>query len=155
MTSSQQDAAGPAPKRWERAPAIADLTVGDLLPQRVHEPTSVSLFLYNAAVWNPHRIHYDEAYAIEVEGHNGVVVDGPLQGDWISQVVVNWLDTGDELMRFSYSNRGVAYLGEQLTSGGKVAAIDVAASLVHLDLWVMNQANAVITPGSATVFLAG
>jgi len=38
---------------------IADLTVGDSLPDRKHTPTNVSLFLYNAAVWNAHRIHYD------------------------------------------------------------------------------------------------
>jgi 3-methylfumaryl-CoA hydratase len=38
---------------------FADLRVGAELPARAHTPTNVSLFLYNAAVWNAHRIHFD------------------------------------------------------------------------------------------------
>ena len=70
---------------------IADLVVGQSLPVRNHTPTNVSLFLYNAAVWNAHRIHYDEGYTKNEEGHLDIVVDGPLQGDWLAQCVDNWL----------------------------------------------------------------
>ena len=38
----------------------------------------VTLFRYSALTFNGHRIHYDAAYAREVEGHGGVVVHGPL-----------------------------------------------------------------------------
>ena len=81
---------------------IDDLQVGDPLPERQHTPSSVSLFLYNAAVWNPHRIHYDETYTTAVEGHPGIVVDGPLQGDWLAQCVANWLqeDTTNDEKRY-------------------------------------------------------
>lgn len=137
-----------------KAPPISEIVVGNQLPTRSHTPTNVSLFLYNAAVWNPHRIHYDVGYAMGVEGHPGIVIDGPLQGDWISQIVLNWLGDDDELVRFSYSNRTAAHLGESLTSGGSVAAVDVAASLVQLDLFVANEAGVITTPGTATVFLA-
>jgi hydroxyacyl-ACP dehydratase HTD2-like protein with hotdog domain len=137
-----------------KAPPIGEIMVGNQLPTRTHTPTNVSLFLYNAAVWNPHRIHYDVGYAMGVEGHRGIVIDGPLQGDWISQIVLNWLGEDDELVRFSYSNRTAAHLGETLTSGGRVAAVDVAASLVQLDLFVTNEAGVATTPGTATVFLA-
>ncbi len=37
---------------------LAMLSVGSELPQRRHTATNVSLFMYNAAVWNAHRIHY-------------------------------------------------------------------------------------------------
>ena len=49
------------------ARGVATLNVGDALPERSHTPTNVTLFLYNAAVWNPHRIHYDEGYTTQVE----------------------------------------------------------------------------------------
>ena len=143
------------PTTYATVPPIGELSPGDLLPTRQHTPTNVSLFLYNAAVWNPHRIHYDERYAMNTEGHAGLVIDGPLQGDWITQVVLNWIGEQDELVRFSYSNRGAAHLGETLVSGGSVAAVDVAASLVQLDLYVANASGTIITPGTATVFLAG
>lgn len=39
---------------------------------------STLLFRYSALTFNGHRIHYDEAYARGVEGHDGLVVHGPI-----------------------------------------------------------------------------
>ena len=88
--------------------SIKDIQVGDCLPERRHAPTNVSLFLYNAAIWNAHRIHYDAGYTTEVEKHPAIVVDGPLQGDWLTQAVINWLGDDGDLIEFEYSNRGQA-----------------------------------------------
>jgi 3-methylfumaryl-CoA hydratase len=38
----------------------------------------VRLFRFSALTANSHRIHYDAAYARDIEGHQGVVVHGPL-----------------------------------------------------------------------------
>ena len=132
---------------------IKDLKVGDRLPERRHTPTNVTLFLYNAAVWNPHRIHYDETYTTQVERHPGIVIDGPLQGDWLAQVVANWLADDGKLLRFNYSNRKATYLGETLTAGGRISSIDLANSLVTLELFVSNATGEVTSPGGATVQL--
>ncbi|MCR9124485.1 MAG: MaoC family dehydratase N-terminal domain-containing protein [Rhodobacteraceae bacterium] len=46
------------------------------------EPVAISaalLFRYSAITFNAHRIHYDHAYATEVEKYPGLVVHGPLQ----------------------------------------------------------------------------
>jgi 3-methylfumaryl-CoA hydratase len=40
-------------------------------------PDPVTLFRYSALTFNPHRIHYDRPYAMEVEGYPGLVVHGP------------------------------------------------------------------------------
>jgi 3-methylfumaryl-CoA hydratase len=130
---------------------ISDLAVGQALPERGHTATNVSLFLYNAAIWNPHRIHYDETYTTEVEKHPGVVIDGPLQGDWLNQAVVNWMGDGATLTNFNYSNRRASYLGETLTSGGAITAIDTASGVVDLEIFIKNEAGDVITPGTAKV----
>jgi 3-methylfumaryl-CoA hydratase len=37
------------------------------------------LFRYSALTYNAHRIHYDRAYAEDVEGYDGLLVHGPLQ----------------------------------------------------------------------------
>ncbi|MFV2091232.1 MAG: hypothetical protein ACC642_11275 [Pseudomonadales bacterium] len=133
---------------------IEKIAIGDELPEREHTATNVGLFLYNAAVWNPHRIHYDERFTKEVEGHPGIVIDGPLQGDWLSQVVLNWLGENGTMSRFGYSNRRAAYLGETLKSGGRVAAVDITARTIELELFIKNESGDVITPGNATVLLA-
>lgn len=130
---------------------IADLQVGELLPERAHTPSNVSLFLYNAAVWNPHRIHYDETYTTTVERHPGIVIDGPLQGDWLAQCVCNWLGEDGSLLRFHYSNRMATHLGETLTSGGRIVALTPEQREVEVELWVRNAAGEVTSPGGATV----
>lgn len=132
-----------------------NIKVGESLPERQFVASNVSLFLYNAAVWNAHRIHYDESYTTQQEKHPGIVIDGPLQGDWLSQCAINWLGDRGELVAFNYSNRRAAYLGETLTTGGTIVAIDLAASAVALELFVKNEKGEIITPGGARMKLTG
>lgn len=78
---SQPDAApGPGQAAGSRSGASG----GDGESERPidHELTVVPdptlLFRFSALTYNAHRIHYDEAYATGVEGHQGLVVQGPL-----------------------------------------------------------------------------
>ena len=132
---------------------ISDLKVGDVLTEREHCPSNVSLFLYNAAVWNAHRIHYDETYTKDQEGHPEIVIDGPLQGDWLAQCVSNWIGDFGSIKRFGYSNRRATYLGETLSSGGKIIAIDEGNKTIRVELWVKNSEGEVTTPGAAEIAL--
>ncbi|MEC7302629.1 MAG: MaoC family dehydratase N-terminal domain-containing protein, partial [Pseudomonadota bacterium] len=45
--------------------------------QKEMAPDVVQLFRFSAITFNPHRIHYDRTYAMEVEGYPGLVVHGP------------------------------------------------------------------------------
>ncbi len=53
----------------DRQSSASTTKVGDKLPERSYKPDNVQLMLYNAALWNAHRIHFDEPYAKEVEGY--------------------------------------------------------------------------------------
>ena len=130
---------------------LCDLIVGQELPIRKYTATNVSLFCYNAAIWNPHRIHYDEKYTKEVEGHPAIVIDGPLQGDWLCQTVLNWIETEADLLEFGYSNRKAAYLGETLSAGGRIAFINSDTGIVKVELFLENEEGEVTSPGMATV----
>ncbi len=130
---------------------INSIKPGDLLPERQFEPDNVQLFLYNAALWNAHRIHYDYPYATEVEGYPGLVMAGPLLGDWLTQSVIEWLGDDGELASIEYSNRKASYIGEVLRSGGKVLSVDQETGTVELEMHIKNEADEVITPGVAIV----
>jgi 3-methylfumaryl-CoA hydratase len=45
--------------------------------KRTIAPHPVNLFRFSALTGNPHRIHYDRPYTMEVEGYPGLVVHGP------------------------------------------------------------------------------
>jgi len=131
--------------------------VGMAIPERQHYCDEVQQMLYNASLWNGHRIHFDMAYATEVEGYPGLVVAGPLMGDWLHQVVDEWLGGGGMITGIEYSNRIAAYIGETVTSGGTVTAYDEATGEVTLEVFVKNARDEVLTPGviTATLTLAG
>ena len=134
-------------------PRLQDLAVDQSIPERSFAPGNVALFLYNAIIWNAHRIHYDETYTTTVEHHPGVVIDGPLQGDWLTQIVLEWLGDAGELVEFEYSNRRASYIGARLTATGRIEAIDPANKLVTLALELRDDSGQVTTPGSALVRL--
>jgi hydroxyacyl-ACP dehydratase HTD2-like protein with hotdog domain len=132
-------------------PKLEDVKPGAALPERRYRPTNVSLFLYNAAIWNAHRIHYDETYTRDVEKHPAIVVDGPLQGDWLTQAVLNWMGDDGILLEFEYTNRRASYLGDTLVSGGKVERVDPDTREVEFSLFVRLEGGEVTTPGRAIV----
>ena len=131
--------------------AAFKVRVGDALPERLHTPDNVQLMLYNAALWNAHRIHFDEPYAKEVEGYPGLVIAGPLLGDWLNQVVEEWVGDAGVLTKIEYSNRIASYIGETLTAGGRVTA--VAGDDLTIDVFIRNEAGEIAAPGVATVRL--
>ena len=130
---------------------IDEIKSGDQLPDLVNKPDNVQLFLYNAALWNAHRIHFDLPYATEEEGYPGLVIAGPLMGDWLTQCVLAWLGDDGRLASIEYSNRQAAYIGETLTTSGKVLEVDAATGTATLEVAVVNESGAVITPGTAVV----
>ena len=131
--------------------------VGMAIAERQHYCDEVQQMLYNASLWNGHRIHFDMPYATEVEGYPGLVMAGPLMGDWLHQVVDEWLGGGGMITGIEYSNRIAAYVGETVTSGGTVTAYDEATGEVTLEVFVKNARDEVLTPGviTATLTLAG
>ena len=56
---------------------VRDAAPSDVPWRRTITPNSVMLFRYSAITFNPHRIHYDKPYCMEVEGYPGLVVHGP------------------------------------------------------------------------------
>ncbi len=132
---------------------INEIKVDQFIPERIHKPTNVSLFLYNAAIWNPHRIHYDETYTKSIEGHPKLVIDGPLMGDWMAQSVSNWMQDKGKICEFEYRNIQAAYLGDTLKSGGKVVSSIENKKVFFLELWIKNSKDNKITSGSAKISL--
>jgi len=111
--------------------------------------------MYNAALWNAHRIHFDLPYATEVEGYPGLVIAGPLMGEWLTQCVHDWLGDDGQLVTFEFSNRRAAYVGDVLRSGGKVVSTDPDQGTASIELQVSNEAGEAVTLGAAVVRFGG
>lgn len=75
----------------------------------------VLLFAFSAATSNSHRIHYDQAYATDVEGYPGLVVHGPL----IALLLLGAMPERP-LTRFSFRALKPAFAGETITAHGRL-----------------------------------
>ena len=128
-------------------------SIGMALPERHHHCDVVQQMLYNASLWNGHRIHFDLPYSTEVEGYSGLVVVGPLLGDWLHQIVDEWLDDAGMITGIEYSNRVAAFVGETVTAGGTVTQYDPDSGVLTLEVFVKNDRDEVLAPGIITAQL--
>ena len=135
----------------QTASRVTRINVGDALPERELVCDNVQSMLYNAVLWNGHRIHFDEPYARDVEGYPGLVVAGPLLGDWLHQCLEEWLGEDGAIASIDYSNRVASYTGDTLHSGGTVTRCDVSSGEVEVDVFIRNEAGEIITPGTAVL----
>jgi hydroxyacyl-ACP dehydratase HTD2-like protein with hotdog domain len=129
---------------------VEDVSAGDELPQVVRRVGRAQLFLYSAATWNPHRIHYDTDFA-HSEGHADVIVHGPLQGAWLTQYLTDWMGPEGRLVSAGWQNRASALPDEDLTFRGRVTSVD--GDLVSIEVTESNAAGDVLMPAHGVVRL--
>jgi 3-methylfumaryl-CoA hydratase len=90
----------------------------------------LQLFRYSALTFNGHRIHYDLAYATEVEGYPGLVVHGPLLATWLSLFVAR--KSGRKLKKFRFRAKRPVFGLHHFNLTGDLSGND-AAKLRVLD----------------------
>ena len=122
-------------------------SVGDDVPARSYQPTALDLFLFSASAWLLHRIHYDTPFTKEHEGHPGLLIHGPLQGVYLTQVAEAYLGDIARIESISYRHHAPAFLGDELECAGTVTA--VGDRRIDLDLWARNSAGTDTTTGRA------
>jgi hydroxyacyl-ACP dehydratase HTD2-like protein with hotdog domain len=131
---------------------VSDVSVGDQLPVMGKSATEAQLFLYSAASFNPHRIHYDHAYA-EFEGHADILVHGPLQGSWLTQFLTDWAGPQGRLLSVDWQNRASAFPNQDLEFHGTVTAVDTETGEVDIDVHEQTAEGQILMPATARVRL--
>jgi hydroxyacyl-ACP dehydratase HTD2-like protein with hotdog domain len=136
-----------------RKPVFKTLAKGMALPQLVKRPTTMSVFMYAAANWVYHRVHYDQDYARSV-GLRHVVVHGTLQASYLVQMITDWLGENGTLKKLSFRHHLPAYPGDVLTCSGiiKDKRTEDGQRCLVLDLTIVNQDNEKTTSATATVY---
>ena len=89
---------------WQQADALADRW--SLCPD------TTMLFRYSALTFNGHRIHYDKDFSISHEGHEGLIIHGPIQATLLMALAQS--QKGQRLRRFSYRNTAALICGDDI-----------------------------------------
>lgn len=94
----------------------------------------VLLFRFSALTYNAHRIHYDAAYASDVEKYPGLLVHGPLQAIWMMEAAR--LHTPERMpKRFTFRGVHPLFSNDHTTIRGRMAEDGLA-------LYTVNSAGA-------------
>lgn len=126
---------------------LATIAVGAILPSQERTPGPVELFSFTSAIGMAHRIHYDLAFTVGVERRRALVVPGPLQAAYLTQLVQVWAGDGVRVTRLAYRHRSPAFAEEPLRCLGQVSAVDAPLRQVICRVWTENAAREVLTTG--------
>ncbi|MCZ4077896.1 MaoC/PaaZ C-terminal domain-containing protein [Rhodococcus sp. H36-A4] len=131
-----------------------DVTVGDQITTLRTSVDEIQMFLFSAATYNAHRIHYDKSWAVDVEGYSGPLVQGPLQAALLARAVTDWIGGAGTLVTYSAQNRAVAFAGQELDFVGTVTAKREEDGRALVDLEIRGERDGeLLMPGTATVTL--
>lgn len=128
------------------------LTEGDELPVLTKTPTPMQLFMFSAATWNRHLIHYSSEFA-RSDGLKNVAVHRALLGGFLAQMITDWLGLDGRLVSLEWSVRGSAEIDTPLTCHGKIASrfADGDKRFARCEVEVRNHRGERIVPGVAVV----
>jgi hydroxyacyl-ACP dehydratase HTD2-like protein with hotdog domain len=138
-----------------RPPGGRVVRVADELPVVRHTTSRVGVFLFGAAHWTAHRIHYDVEFARD-SGFDDVVVTGALMSGWTAQWLTTWAGDPHALRELTERNVAAAVAGDTLTFTGRVDAIEPAADAglnVTCSFTVTAQDGRTVVTGSARLYL--
>jgi acyl dehydratase len=100
----------------------------------------------------PERVHWDPDLAARV-GVPGAYDYGPERVSWLGHAVTDWMGDEGIVRRLMVQVRRHNLIGELVTCGGVVRAVDVAKRTVELELEARNQDGEESARGAATVEL--
>ena len=132
-----------------------DCAEGHEIPPFRVSLSKVQMMLYAAATWNPNRVHWDSDFCRE-RGYADANIAATMFGDYLAEMLLQWVGDPSRLRSLEYSNRDLAFPGDTLICRGKVQGRrrEGNTELIDYQVWVENQKGGVLVQGSALVSLS-
>jgi hydroxyacyl-ACP dehydratase HTD2-like protein with hotdog domain len=102
------------------------------IPELVVTPDRMQIFMFSAATWNRHRIHYDKDAAL-AEGLPDVVVQRALIGNLFARSLTGWLGDAGEIRELAWKVSASAVPDRALHCTGEALALEAGAGARELD----------------------
>jgi acyl dehydratase len=133
-------AAFAGPEASQPASRPATVVEDDVL---IKNPDKISLFMFCAAIWAVHRIHWDSPYA-RSEGLPEAILPGWMVSSYLAELATLHAPKGMRLGKINVRYKGMAYPGDTLTCRATPIVGETG-----LTLSVTNQSGAEISTGDA------
>jgi hydroxyacyl-ACP dehydratase HTD2-like protein with hotdog domain len=132
--------------RWEK------VTTTTQIPELIVCPDHTQIFMFSAATWNRHHIHYNKDAAVS-EGLPDIVVQRALIGNFLARLITGWIGDSAELRKLTWKVTRSAMPGKNIVCRGKIKEIIDSEDGKYLicELAATDQNNELIASGDATV----
>jgi len=120
---------------------LADVRVGDTLPELSYDVTATTVVLGALATrdWRP--MHHDHDFAVNRNGTQDIFLNTPNQAAWFERFVTDWSGPKGRLARMKFRMKGSVFPGDTMRFSGTVT--DVATddtgcgwATLHVELTV-------------------
>jgi len=130
----------------------SDLSLPTVLPELVVTPTHTQIFMFSAATWNRHHIHYSRDAAI-AEGLQDIVVQRALIGNYFVRLLTNWMGDAGEVKNISWKVLGSAVPNRKLRCEGVVTAYEPGVDSDNLacEMTMTNDVGETVATARGTV----
>jgi len=130
----------------------SEFSLPTILPELVVTPTHSQIFMFSAATWNRHHIHYSRDAAI-AEGLEDIVVQRALIGNFFVRLLTNWLGDTGQVKNISWRVLSSAIPNRKLRCQGVVTGHDSALDPDDLacEMTIINDAGETVATARATV----
>ena len=129
-----------------------DVSVTMQIPELTVCPDHAQVFMFSAATWNRHHIHYSKGAAVS-EGLPDIVVQRALIGNFLARLITNWIGDSAELRKLAWKVTRSALPGEDIICRGRIKEkIDSEdEKYVVCEVTASNENDELIASGDATV----
>ena len=125
---------------------------GLTLPELTVVPTRMQLFMFSAATWNRHHVHYSKDAAI-AEGLPDVVVHRALLGNFLARMIEGWLAGAGEIRELSWKVQQSALPDKPLRVRGTVQEKleEAGRHFARCEVTIVNERDETVASGTARV----
>lgn len=135
-----------APVRWR------EVAQGSAIPMLVVRPSHQQLFMFSAATWNRHHVHYSKD-AAQAEGLPDVVTHRALLGNFLARMLGDWLGEAGRVRTIAWRVVRSAPVGVSLTCRGRVetTAVHEEVMEIHCALEIADGDGLVVATGTSVL----
>lgn len=129
-----------------------NVKVGTKIKSLIKKPDYKHVFMFSAITWNRHMIHYNNQTALN-EGLPDVVVQRALLGNYLCQLITDWIGDHGKLSRLEWKVLRSAVPGETLLCQGKVLEKNNINDRWHIicEMNIVNQHDEIIATGRSQI----
>jgi acyl dehydratase len=104
---------------------LADVKVGDALPELAYDVSATTIVLGALAArdWRP--MHHDYDFAVNRNGTRDIFMNTPNQAAWFERYLTDWSGPKGRLGRMKFRMKGSVFPGDTMVLAATVDAVDV------------------------------